>query len=78
MVGIIGPSGSGKSTLVLTFNGIIPHSIRGRVFGGSACQRSLNGGGIEDSGDPPGFQTLHHCWSCATEPPRKSAVQHDG
>nr|WP_245250410.1 ATP-binding cassette domain-containing protein [Thermococcus stetteri] len=33
MVGIIGPSGSGKSTLVLTFNGIIPHSIRGEFSG---------------------------------------------
>lgn len=33
MVGIIGPSGSGKSTLVLTFNGIIPHSIRGDFSG---------------------------------------------
>ncbi|ALM74772.1 energy-coupling factor ABC transporter ATP-binding protein [Thermococcus barophilus] len=32
-VGILGPSGSGKSTLCLTFNGIIPHSIRGELRG---------------------------------------------
>ncbi|WP_457752952.1 energy-coupling factor ABC transporter ATP-binding protein [Thermococcus sp.] len=32
-VGIFGPSGSGKSTLCLTFNGIIPHSIRGEFRG---------------------------------------------
>lgn len=32
-VGILGPSGSGKSTLCLTFNGIIPHSIRGEFRG---------------------------------------------
>ena len=28
-LGILGASGSGKSTLCLTFNGIIPHSIKG-------------------------------------------------
>ncbi len=32
-LGIVGPSGSGKSTLCLTFNGIIPHSIRGEFEG---------------------------------------------
>lgn len=32
-LGIVGPSGSGKSTLCLTFNGIIPHSIRGDFEG---------------------------------------------
>jgi len=32
-VAIIGASGSGKSTLCLTFNGIIPHSIRGDFSG---------------------------------------------
>ncbi len=32
-LGVVGPSGSGKSTLCLTFNGIIPHSIRGEFEG---------------------------------------------
>ncbi|MCO6040566.1 ATP-binding cassette domain-containing protein [Thermococcus alcaliphilus] len=32
-LGILGASGSGKSTLCLTFNGIIPHSIRGDFRG---------------------------------------------
>ncbi|MDK2783458.1 MAG: energy-coupling factor transport system ATP-binding protein [Thermococcaceae archaeon] len=32
-LGILGASGSGKSTLCLTFNGIIPHSIRGDFEG---------------------------------------------
>ncbi|WP_457750774.1 energy-coupling factor ABC transporter ATP-binding protein [Thermococcus sp.] len=32
-LGIVGPSGSGKSTLCLTFNGIIPHSIKGEFEG---------------------------------------------
>ncbi len=32
-LGIVGPSGSGKSTLCLTFNGVIPHSIRGEFKG---------------------------------------------
>lgn len=32
-LGILGASGSGKSTLCLTFNGIIPHSIRGEFRG---------------------------------------------
>jgi len=32
-LGIVGPSGSGKSTLCLTFNGIIPHSIKGEFDG---------------------------------------------
>lgn len=33
LLGILGPSGSGKSTLCLTFNGIIPHSIKGDFSG---------------------------------------------
>jgi len=32
-LGILGASGSGKSTLCLTFNGIIPHSIKGEFRG---------------------------------------------
>ncbi|MCD6189561.1 MAG: ATP-binding cassette domain-containing protein [Thermococcus sp.] len=32
-LGILGASGSGKSTLCLTFNGIIPHSIKGDFEG---------------------------------------------
>ena len=32
-LGVLGASGSGKSTLCLTFNGIIPHSIRGEFRG---------------------------------------------
>lgn len=32
-LGILGASGSGKSTLCLTFNGIIPHSIKGEFEG---------------------------------------------
>ena len=32
-LGVLGASGSGKSTLCLTFNGIIPHSIRGDFRG---------------------------------------------
>ncbi|HIP89489.1 MAG TPA: ATP-binding cassette domain-containing protein [Thermococcus paralvinellae] len=32
-LGILGASGSGKSTLCLTFNGIIPHSIKGEFKG---------------------------------------------
>jgi len=32
-VGIIGPSGCGKSTLCYTLNGIIPHTINGKVSG---------------------------------------------
>jgi len=32
-VGIIGPSGCGKSTLCYTLNGIIPHTIKGKVSG---------------------------------------------
>ncbi|MDK2982649.1 ATP-binding cassette domain-containing protein [Thermococcus sp. 101 C5] len=32
-LGVLGASGSGKSTLCLTFNGIIPHSIRGDFEG---------------------------------------------
>jgi energy-coupling factor transport system ATP-binding protein len=30
---VLGPSGSGKSTLCLTFNGVIPHSIPGKMSG---------------------------------------------
>jgi len=32
-VGIIGPNGAGKSTLCLTLNGLIPHSIGGKIKG---------------------------------------------
>ncbi|MBN1786286.1 MAG: ATP-binding cassette domain-containing protein [Candidatus Methanofastidiosa archaeon] len=32
-VGVIGPSGCGKSTLCYTLNGIIPHTIKGKVSG---------------------------------------------
>ncbi|HET6370854.1 MAG TPA: energy-coupling factor transporter ATPase [Nitrospiria bacterium] len=32
-VGVAGPSGAGKSTLLLTFNGLIPHLIRGEFQG---------------------------------------------
>ena len=32
-VGIVGPNGAGKTTLCLTMNGLIPHSVRGKMSG---------------------------------------------
>ena len=32
-VGIVGPNGSGKTTLCLTFNGLVPHAVRGSMAG---------------------------------------------
>ncbi|WP_175059782.1 energy-coupling factor ABC transporter ATP-binding protein [Thermococcus sp. 2319x1] len=40
-LGILGASGSGKSTLCLTFNGIIPHSIKGD-FNGNVFVKGYN------------------------------------
>ena len=40
-LGILGASGSGKSTLCLTFNGIIPHSIKGE-FNGNVFVQGYN------------------------------------
>ncbi|KPU62392.1 cobalt ABC transporter ATPase [Thermococcus sp. EP1] len=40
-LGILGASGSGKSTLCLTFNGIIPHSIKGE-FNGNVFVKGYN------------------------------------
>ncbi|USG99991.1 ATP-binding cassette domain-containing protein [Thermococcus argininiproducens] len=40
-LGILGASGSGKSTLCLTFNGIIPHSIKGE-FSGNVFVKGYN------------------------------------
>ena len=33
-VAVTGPSGCGKSTLLMTINGLIPHSVEGRLAGG--------------------------------------------
>ncbi len=33
IVGIVGPNGSGKTTLCLTFNGLVPHAVRGMMTG---------------------------------------------